>query len=151
MQSAIDKILKDNKLSLTEVRRRVLELFLKTDCALVSAEIEKELSESIDRVTMYRTLQSFLKRGLIHVIPTTDNTIKYAFTKEGLKHKQFQENHVHFFCSNCNKTICLDNVTIPKVELPDGFEEQFHELIITGTCDNCKRVFSSHISVGGCL
>jgi Fur family ferric uptake transcriptional regulator len=134
MGATIDIILKENKLSLTEVRRKVLELFIRTDCALVTADIEKTLPANIDRVTVYRTLQTFLKKGLIHLIPTTDDSIKYAFTK----HKQLQQNHVHFVCSNCNKTSCLDSVTIPIVKLPKGFKEQFHELVITGICDNCK-------------
>jgi len=138
MEFQIDQILKKNKLSLTEGRKKVLELFLKADYALVHAEIEKALYNIIDRVTVYRTLQSFLKKGLIHLIPTTDNSIKYAFTNQDVRHQQFQENHVHFFCSNCNKTFCLDNVTFPPIKLPDGFKEQFQELIITGTCDNCK-------------
>jgi len=33
--------------------------------------------------------------------------------------KQFQKSPIHFFCSNCNKTICLDKVTIPNLELPE--------------------------------
>jgi Fur family ferric uptake transcriptional regulator len=138
MQDNINKILKENKLSLTEARRRVLELFLKADYALVGADIEKTLPANIDRVTVYRTLQSFLKKGLIHLIPTTDDTIKYAFTKEDLKHKLLQQNHVHFVCNNCNKTICLEGVTIPAIILPEGFKEHFHELVITGVCNNCK-------------
>jgi Fur family ferric uptake transcriptional regulator len=137
MQDTVDKILKENKLSLTEVRRKILELFLKADYALVAADIEKVLPTNIDRVTVYRTLQSFLQKGLIHLIPTTDNSIKYAFTKEDLKHKELQQNHVHFVCNNCNKTICLEDVTIPVVNLPQGYTAQFHELVITGTCVSC--------------
>jgi Fur family ferric uptake transcriptional regulator len=138
MGSTIDIILKENKLSLTEVRRKVLDLFLRANSALVAADIEKNLPANIDRVTVYRTLQTFLKKGLIHLIPTTDDSIKYAFTKEEMKHKQLQQNHVHFVCSNCNKTFCLDEVTTPATKLPKGFKEQFHELVITGICDNCK-------------
>jgi Fur family ferric uptake transcriptional regulator len=138
MKAVIDKLLKEHNVNATEGRRKILEIFLKSDQALVHGDIEKECAGLIDRVSVYRTLQGFLKKGLIHLILTTDNTIKYAFTKEDLRHKQSQENHVHFFCSNCNKTICLDKVTIPAIKLPPGFKAQFHELVITGTCDNCK-------------
>jgi len=48
MQSTLDRILKDNKLSLTEVRKKILE----ADCALVAAKIEQESPGSIDRVTV---------------------------------------------------------------------------------------------------
>jgi Fur family ferric uptake transcriptional regulator len=137
MKAVIDKLLKEHHVNATEGRRKILEIFLNSDQALVHNDIEKECAGLIDRVSVYRTLQGFLKKGLIHLVPTTDNTIKYAFTKEDLQHKQHQVNHVHFFCSNCNKTLCL-NVTIPAIKLPKGFTEQFHELVITGKCSNCK-------------
>lgn len=137
MKSIIDQILKENKLSLTEGRRKILEIFLKADHALVHNDIEKEFTGSIDRVSVYRTLQSFLKKGLIHLIPTTDNSIKYALTKEDVKQGQTQDHHVHFVCSNCNKTICLDEVELPTIKLPAGYIQEDYQMVISGSCDDC--------------
>ena len=85
MLTIIEQLLKENRLSQTEGRKKILELFLKAEHALVHHDIEKECAGLIDRVSVYRTLQSFLKKGIIHLIPTTDNSIKYALTKEDLK------------------------------------------------------------------
>ncbi len=81
MSPLVDQILKENNFSLTLGRRKVLDLFLKAEYALAHTDIEKELQERINRITVYRTLRSFVEVGLIHLIPTTDNSIKYALTK----------------------------------------------------------------------
>ena len=70
MDKQIDDILKSNQLSVTSGRRKILELFLHQDGALSHNDIEKKAGEKFDRVTVYRTLQAFLEKGLIHSIPT---------------------------------------------------------------------------------
>ena len=74
-------ILKKNQLSVTDSRKKILELFLKSPGALAHADIEKSTGENFDRVTVYRTLQTFVEKGIIHNIPTTDNSILYALCK----------------------------------------------------------------------
>ncbi len=131
-------ILKKNSLSITDSRQRILELFLQSSGALAHADIEKKTGEIFDRVTIYRTLQSFVEKGLIHLIPTTDNSIKYALCKDECQAGHHHDNHVHFMCDECNKTICLDEVTIPVVKLPKGFKPQYAEMMVTGVCGDCK-------------
>ena len=81
MEVQIDYILKSNQLSVTGSRKRILELFLESNGALAHGDIEKKTGEKFDRVTVYRTLQSFLEKGIIHTIPTADNSIRYALCK----------------------------------------------------------------------
>lgn len=131
-------ILKKNSLSITDSRQKILELFLESSGALAHADIEKKTGESFDRVTIYRTLQSFVEKGLIHLIPTTDNSIKYALCKEECQAGHHHDNHVHFVCDECDKTICLDEVIIPAVKLPKGFTPQYAEMMVTGICGDCK-------------
>jgi Fur family ferric uptake transcriptional regulator len=131
-------ILRRNSLSITDSRQKILDLFLKSSGALAHADIEKKTGESFDRVTIYRTLQSFVEKGLIHLIPTIDNSIKYALCKDECQAGQHHDNHVHFLCDECNKTICLEEVTIPDVKLPKGFKPQYAEMMVTGVCGDCK-------------
>ncbi len=116
----------------------LLEIFFQASGALAHADIEKKTGENFDRVTVYRTLQSFVEKGLIHLIPTTDNSIKYALCKDECEAGHHHDNHVHFICDECNKTICLDEVTIPSVKLPKGFKPQYSEMMVTGICGDCK-------------
>ena len=131
-------ILKKTHLSVTDSRQKILELFLESKGALAHSDIEKKTGESFDRVTVYRTLQSFVEKGLIHLIPTTDNSIKYALCKDDCEVGHHHDNHVHFICDKCGKTICLDDVTVPSVKLPKGFSPNHAEMVVTGICGDCK-------------
>ena len=135
----IPEILRKNQLSITDGRRKILELFLQSNGALEHSDIEKNTGANFDRVTVYRTLQSFVEKGIIHHIPTTDNSIKYALCKENCEQGHHHDNHVHFICSSCAKTICLDDVIIPQVKLPEGFTPEYSEMVVNGVCADCKK------------
>ncbi len=137
MEQQLD-ILKKNNLSITDSRKKILDLFLKNNGALAHADIEKNTGEIFDRVTVYRTLQTFVEKGIIHNIPTTDNSILYALCKDNCEAGHHHDNHVHFICDSCNKTICLDDVTVPTVKLPRGFKPDHAEMVVNGICGDCK-------------
>jgi Fur family transcriptional regulator, ferric uptake regulator len=132
------EILKKNQLSVTDSRKKILELFLKSNGALAHADIEKSTGEHFDRVTVYRTLQTFVEKGIIHLIPTTDNAILYALCKHNCQAGHHHDNHVHFICESCTKTICLDEVTVPTVLLPKGFTPTQAAMVVNGICVDCK-------------
>ena len=134
----VEEILKKNHLSVTDSRQKIMQLFLNSDGALAHSDIEKKTGESFDRVTVYRTLQSFVEKGIIHLIPTRDNSIKYALCKDDCEAGHHHDNHVHFICDECHKTICLDDVTVPEVKLPKGFTPQHAEMVVNGICEDCK-------------
>jgi len=131
-------ILKQSGLSVTESRKKILDLFLEKDGALAHADIEKNTSSAFDRVTVYRTLQTFVEKGIIHQIPTTDNSVLYALCRQNCEQGHHHDDHVHFICSNCDKTICLDEVTVPEVKLPKNFTKQQSAMVVTGICEDCK-------------
>src|SRR6201996_6659277 len=113
MEKKIDELLKKSQLSVTGGRRKILELFLLQEGALSHSDIEKKAGSRFDRVTVYRTLQAFLEKGLIHSIPTADNSIRYALCKDDCSGGQHQDDHVHFICNDCGHTFCLEDITIP--------------------------------------
>ena len=131
-------ILKKNNLSVTDGRKTILQLFLNTDGALAHSNIEQSTQQAFDRVTVYRTLQTFVDKGIIHTIPTTDNSILYALCKDECEAGHHHDNHVHFICNQCNKTICLDDVTVPTVKLPKGFTPNQAAMVVKGVCNDCK-------------
>jgi len=138
MTNRVDDILRRNSLSVTESRKKILNLFLSVQGALAHGDIETKAGEKFDRVTVYRTLQTFVEKGIIHTIPTTDNSVRYALCKDNCSEGHHHDNHVHFICDKCGKTICLDDVTIPEVKLPKGFTPKHAEMVVNGVCDDCK-------------
>ena len=135
--SRAGELLRRKALSVTDSRRKILSLFLNSADALAHGDIEKKAREKFDRVTIYRTLQTFVEKGIIHTIPTSDNSVRYALCKDCTEGHHHDE-HVHFVCTNCNKTICLDGVVSPTVDVPDGYVAESMQVIIYGVCKSCN-------------
>ncbi len=134
---SVDNILKRNQLSVTDSRKKILELFKGNNGALAHNDIEKKTGEKFDRVTIYRTLHTFVEKGIIHTIPTPDNSVLYALCKDECTTGHHHDNHVHFVCDNCNVTYCLDAVVKPEINLPKGFKPKVMDVVVTGICKNC--------------
>lgn len=137
IENSVADVLRKNNLSITESRRKILSLFLATPDALTHGDIEKKAGEKFDRVTVYRTLQTFVEKGIIHTIPTADNAVLYALCKdcaEGHHH----DDHVHFVCTHCGTTTCLDDVVTPQLQLPQGYRAENVQVVINGVCKNCN-------------
>ncbi len=60
-----DNLLKKNGLSITGSRKKILQLFFEQPGALAHGDIEKRAGEKFDRVTIYRTLQTFVDKGIM--------------------------------------------------------------------------------------
>lgn len=133
--------LSDFDLRPTPCRIEVLGLLQSHEYALSQGDIEQELSNQFDRVTVYRTLKSFLSQGLIHKVLDDIGGIKYALCKE-LCHQGghvHQHDHVHFKCNQCGQTTCLELVHIPSINLPANFTKKESNLLIQGICNLCNQ------------
>ncbi|HSK13469.1 MAG TPA: transcriptional repressor [Phnomibacter sp.] len=126
-------------MSVTESRRQILGLFIDhKGGALKHSDIEKQL-DHLDRVTIYRTLQAFTEKGIIHTIPSSDGASKYALCHGACTEGHHHDDHVHFYCRQCETTQCLDHVVIPEVHLPKGFMGDQIEMLISGLCNECSK------------
>lgn len=122
----------------TPSRQEILHLFLLRDHALSHGDIEKEINNSLDRVTVYRTLKTFLDKGLIHKVLDDEGSLKYALCSEACSGTGHHHDHVHFKCTKCGQTNCL-NVEIPAVRLPKGYQAEEVNLLIQGVCERCTH------------
>ncbi len=138
----VSAILKENSLSVTAGRQKILQLFIDVQGALSHSDIEKKTGEYFDRVTVYRTLNSFVDKGIIHIIPSSDNSIKYALCKDDCEEGHHHDHHVHFQCSECNGTFCLDGVVTPTVAVPAGYKTKTIEVVVQGICKQCNSIFN---------
>ncbi len=136
MNAVSNRLLRDFRLRSTPSRQEILHLFLRKEYALSHSDIEKEIDNALDRVTVYRTLKTFLDKGLIHKVLDDAGSLKYALCNDPCTSTDHHHNHVHFKCTRCNQTSCL-NVAIPPVKLPRGFRATEQNLLIQGICGNC--------------
>lgn len=137
MNQASNRLLKTFRLRSTPTRQEILRLFLKKEHALSHSDIESEIPDDIDRVTVYRTLKTFFDRGLIHKVLDDGGSLKYALCTETCTDTEHRHDHVHFKCTKCGQTNCL-HVDIPAIKLPKGYVPREVNLLIQGICESCS-------------
>jgi Fur family transcriptional regulator, ferric uptake regulator len=139
----IDKknILQTLQIRHTECREAVLDIFETKNQAFSHADIEAGLTDKFDRVTVYRTLKTFVEKGVIHKVLDDVGGMKYAFCKDDCHTPAHihQHNHIHFKCNICGLTTCLDQVSIPTIVLPIGYKKQEMNLLVQGICSFCSN------------
>lgn len=133
----IMELLKKNKLRATPVRKELLQLFLNSEIALSNQDIEEHLSE-VDRVTLYRTLKSFQEKGIIHRAFDGTDVTRYASCNDHCNAHAHHDEHLHFHCSNCDNTFCVDEIPIPKLTMPAGFKAHKTNIVVDGICEKCS-------------
>ncbi len=133
----LEKELKAKNIKPTAMRLLVLKFLKQQNGAVSLADIEAGFEQS-DRVTIYRTVKTFESKGLLHSISISNNT-HYALCAQDCTENKHQDKHLHFLCKKCKQTICLTQVFIPKMDIPEGFTLNDIEVIAKGSCDLCKN------------
>jgi Fur family transcriptional regulator, ferric uptake regulator len=136
----VQTLLKQYDLRHTDCRQAVIEAFLQSAHALAHADVEETVGKAHDRVTVYRTLRTFLEKGVIHKVLDDLAYPKYALCKSPCDTHHHHHAHVHFKCNQCGQTNCLDEVNIPVLTLPKGYVSAETNLLISGTCVDCSAI-----------
>ena len=139
---AIEKfndLLDKHHLKKTGPRLSVLTVLNSREVATSQPELEHMLGKEVDRVTLYRILNTFEKSGIIHKILDINGTSNYALCSPLCTGEKHKDEHVHFNCTVCLNIYCMDEVQIPAVVIPQGFKATNKNLIIYGICDSCNR------------
>lgn len=110
--------------------------------ALSQGDIQKQVGDLCNRVTIYRILDRLVEEGGIHKIVNIDGVIKYAScnqcdTHDHHHHDHTHHNHIHFSCVNCQSVTCLDNIE-PNYKLPPNYLVQEANFMLSGLCPDCS-------------
>ncbi|WP_194775106.1 Fur family transcriptional regulator [Pararhodonellum marinum] len=131
-------LLKENNLRVTDCRIDVLNTFISRQVALSHADLEEVLKENFDRVTLYRTLKTFLDKDLIHKVLDDSGAAKFALcSHQHEEHEQHDHNHVHFKCEVCGLTNCIEEISLPNIALPKGYKSKEVNVLVQGICNKC--------------
>lgn len=117
----IENILDNKKIPITSMRMLVLDAFLEAPQALSLSDLEEKLAQS-DRSTLYRTLKTFEKKGLIHGIQE-HNTTQYLLCSDDCNEEIHHDYHLHFYCTECKQTTCLEEVSFKGIFIPYGYRK----------------------------
>jgi Fur family ferric uptake transcriptional regulator len=138
MERASD-ILKNHGLKKTTIRIKVIEMLEKMPYAVSQPELETQLFEDADRVTIYRTLKSLEEKGVVHKIIDLAGLSKYALCKDNCDDHKHQDEHLHFHCDVCGNIYCLNIVGFPSYKLPTGYTIKQMHLSAEGVCVSCSK------------
>lgn len=133
--TALD-LLRRHQLRITDARQDVLRCFIGRGFAMSHADLEALLTD-YDRVTLYRTLGTFEEHGIVHRVLDDSGATKYALCAEACTDHHHHDDHVHFKCTVCGQTECLEGVHVPTLVLPAGYQGTELNVLIQGRCARC--------------
>lgn len=123
----------------TRGRVRVLDVLLSAPRPATHGEVEAAVAHdggaAMDRVTLYRVLESLVGCGL--ALKSFDNRGVYRYTADAARERH--GGHVHFRCDGCGDVFCLDAPPPAPPRLPRGFRLAAVELDVHGTCVKCSQ------------
>ena len=131
----MDSILRRKKMSETPFRLSVLNIINTSDSAVSVADIEADL-EKFNRVTLYRTIKTFLEQGLIHAISISGDEMRYAMCEDNCGKDSHVHNHLHLQCTQCDSVYCVDLPAASFVNKSNHQIDSF-EVHAKGTCSTC--------------
>ena len=133
-----EDLLNKHHLKKTTPRLRVLSMMSSRNTATSQPDLENMMND-IDRVTLYRILNAFEEKGIIHKVFDLDGTANYALCSSNCDEGHHHDEHLHFNCTNCKNVYCLDELHLPAIKLPNGFVPTGFTLYATGLCPKCSK------------
>lgn len=132
-------LLREHDLRVTDSRVLVLDVFMSNPCALSQPDLERALGDDFDRVTIYRSITAFLEKGLIHKVLDDSGAAKFALCLHDQETHKHNDSHIHFKCTQCGTTNCLDELSFPELKAPRGYTFESTNVLVEGVCPRCGK------------
>ena len=132
----MEHLLEEHGVKATPNRLLVARALARAGRPLSLMELEAQL-ETIDKSAIFRTLGTFRDAHLVHVLEDAGDGVRYE-----LCHSHCEDHdddiHVHFYCTQCHRTYCLEDTPVPQVQVPEGYEAETVSYLVKGICPQCK-------------
>ena len=132
----LKEILKSRKLKATQTRLQLLTIFDKEKYAIPYSKIQVLMKET-DRVTLYRTIETLLDKGVIHKAYREENDNYFAMCGQSCSHQEHNHDHVHFKCQTCNEVQCKEIDQKINIDIP-GYKVNTTSVVLQGICNKCQ-------------
>ncbi len=130
---SIEKQLQDNELSITKPRVEIFNLLKSADKPMSTAEIISK-SRSINRSTVYRTIELFEKLGVV-------KKVWFGMKSKFELSDEFEDHHHHIVCEKCGGIEKIDHAQLEKmitrISKKSGFKPTSHHIEVLGICRTC--------------
>ena len=130
-----EQILRDAGIRVTAVRLLVWRTIHREFSGIFNlADLEEKLP-TVDKSTLFRTLNLLSESHWLDAIDDGSGSQKYC--NRDLHAPQSRIKHIHFNCRICHQTVCLTDVSLPEVALPEGYSVEDTEYVVKGVCPKC--------------
>ena len=131
-----EELLHSASLRRTGPRMAVLAVLLQARKPQTAFQIAASLAPvGPNKVTIYRTLESFLNAGLVHKAFLQEKTWYFELAHNCTE----SQCHPHFTCGHCGSTHCLTEMTLPMAKSPHkGFVIHRQQVQLEGLCPKCS-------------
>lgn len=128
-------ILEHKGIKTTANRILVARALVESSTPLSLLDITESLP-SMDKSSVFRVLSLFLEHDVVHSFEDGRGVINYEMCSDGECDRH--DNHVHFYCEICHRSYCMEDLSLPKLLLPEGFIMHSLSFVIKGLCPKCK-------------
>jgi Fur family ferric uptake transcriptional regulator len=123
---------------LTRQREVILDAICQSDGHATIGEVyyrSKKLDDSLDRSTVYRSLDLFVKLGIVISGETIDGVRTYELAKESRHH--------HLICTQCGNAVEIEDTVVDDfyqfLRTEYKYEVDMDHLIVFGICFDCSN------------
>jgi Fe2+ or Zn2+ uptake regulation protein len=119
----------------TQARQCITEFLLKQKKPVTAKSIVDFVSKTrpdINKSTVYRFIKTLTEEGHLSTIQVPGRGAVYEM--------KAKSPHYHFTCNKCEEVICMGKES-PKLKalVPRGFSVDQEDLVLSGTCSDCKK------------
>jgi Fur family transcriptional regulator, ferric uptake regulator len=137
------ELLKQIGLRRTPVRLGVLNVLAASPQPLDVQQVLEKLPDHTDTVTVYRTLNTFTAKKVVHRVRGDARTWRYALSPTDPAEKAMPHAHPHFVCEACGTVECLESSQIPaslvrSLRVDDQYAIRYPEVVLHGVCPRCQ-------------
>jgi len=136
-ETKVYTLLSTANLRRTGPRIAVLNALLSARRPQTACQIAEKLPRPApDKVTIYRTLETFLAAGLVHKAFMQKKTWYFELSHNCTENQC----HPHFICTSCGSMHCLMEISLPMAGSPHkGFIFSRQRTQLEGLCPKCNQ------------
>lgn len=136
-EKQIEGLLEQHGIKLTANRILIAKIMSTLDYPISMKELETMLL-TMDKSSIFRTLSLFKSHHLVHQMEDGNDIVRYELCHSHSEEED-EDIHVHFYCEHCHRTFCLNEISVPQVNLPVGYRQTAINYMIKGICPDCSQ------------
>ncbi|WP_288953192.1 transcriptional repressor [uncultured Prevotella sp.] len=136
-EKQIEGLLEQHGIKLTANRILIAKIMSTLDYPISMKELETMLL-TMDKSSIFRTLSLFKSHHLVHQMEDGNDIVRYELCHSHSEEED-EDIHVHFYCEHCHRTFCLNEISVPQVNLPVGYRQTAVNYMIKGICPDCSQ------------